>query len=344
MNEITMNKESIDYKKIRIEYIDIFRAIGIILMIMGHIGFGDKFDYFIHAFHMPMFFVISGYFFHKTNDTKKFLIKKIKTLLIPYSSFGIIFYIIWLVLHSNNMSIQPLVNLFSINTDQLPIAGALWFLTALFFTEIIYYFIDKIKIKRIKVAIVILIALLGNIITGILPFRLPFALDAAFTGIGLFYIGHLLQEFKDNKIINILLNLKNIYLLIIIAITVLLIFINNYINMRLGIYGIIPLFWINVTLSTIVLFNLSKKIDKILNLKIKAFIMNIGKDSIVYLCLNQFVILILQKIFSFFIGNSSINNIQKLIISSFELVITLLILYVLNVIIQNTKIKILIGK
>lgn len=40
----------------RINYIDIFRSFGIIAMIMGHIGFGQAFDYFIHAFHMPMFF------------------------------------------------------------------------------------------------------------------------------------------------------------------------------------------------------------------------------------------------------------------------------------------------
>lgn len=49
----------------RLDYIDIFRALGIILMVMGHIGFGSKFDKFIHAFHMPMFFWISGFFIKK---------------------------------------------------------------------------------------------------------------------------------------------------------------------------------------------------------------------------------------------------------------------------------------
>ena len=52
--------------KNRVEWMDVFRGTGIILMIMGHIGFGDYFDIFIHAFHMPMFFFISGFFFkHK---------------------------------------------------------------------------------------------------------------------------------------------------------------------------------------------------------------------------------------------------------------------------------------
>lgn len=47
----------------RVEYFDIFRGLGIILMIMGHIGFGRYFDYFIHAFHMPMFFFAGGHSF-----------------------------------------------------------------------------------------------------------------------------------------------------------------------------------------------------------------------------------------------------------------------------------------
>ena len=47
----------------REEYMDVFRALGIIAMILGHIGFGSRFDHLIHAFHMPMFFFVSGFFF-----------------------------------------------------------------------------------------------------------------------------------------------------------------------------------------------------------------------------------------------------------------------------------------
>ena len=45
----------------RITHIDIFKGIGILFMVMGHIGFSSIFDKWIHAFHMPMFFFISGY-------------------------------------------------------------------------------------------------------------------------------------------------------------------------------------------------------------------------------------------------------------------------------------------
>lgn len=76
-------------RKSRMDYIDLYRAFGIILMVMGHIGFGGKFDKFIHAFHMPMFFFISGFFYKEKNiDIKKYTVDKAKKLLTPYFVFG----------------------------------------------------------------------------------------------------------------------------------------------------------------------------------------------------------------------------------------------------------------
>ena len=76
-------------RKSRMDYIDIYRAFGIILMVMGHIGFGGKFDKFIHAFHMPMFFFISGFFYkEKCIDIKKYAVDKAKKLLTQYFVFG----------------------------------------------------------------------------------------------------------------------------------------------------------------------------------------------------------------------------------------------------------------
>ena len=45
----------------RLDYVDTLKGIGILLMLMGHVPFGANFDYYIHAFHMPLFFFISGF-------------------------------------------------------------------------------------------------------------------------------------------------------------------------------------------------------------------------------------------------------------------------------------------
>ena len=47
----------------RVDYVDIFRGIGIILMILGHMSFATtQFDHYIHAFHMPLFYFLQKYF------------------------------------------------------------------------------------------------------------------------------------------------------------------------------------------------------------------------------------------------------------------------------------------
>ena len=49
---------------------DILKGLGILLMIMGHVGFGELFSKYIHAFHMPLFFLISGYFYKTCYTTQ----------------------------------------------------------------------------------------------------------------------------------------------------------------------------------------------------------------------------------------------------------------------------------
>lgn len=78
-------------ENLRIEYIDLFRGFGILLMVMGHIEFAPRFDHFIHAFHMPMFFFVSGYFFNGKKEATVFMKKKIKSLLLPYIFFGTLY-------------------------------------------------------------------------------------------------------------------------------------------------------------------------------------------------------------------------------------------------------------
>ncbi len=164
-----MNKLINDYKidcdkNKRIEYIDLLRSIGILLMIMGHIGFGDIFDKEIHVFHMPLFFIISGYFYRNKYSFSKYLLHKTKALLIPYFFTGILHLFIVCIIQ-RRFVYESLYSLMWENTNgYLPIAGALWFLSALYITEIIYFFVSKVDENIIKNIIIVLISLIGMII------------------------------------------------------------------------------------------------------------------------------------------------------------------------------------
>lgn len=331
---------------VRIDYIDVFRSFGIILMVMGHIGYGEKFDFFIHAFHMPMFFWISGYLFnHKEKEELSFrslILKKTKSLLLPYIIFGTahyLFYVVVELITRDSIDVSPLLHLFSINTIGLPICGALWFLTALFFTDVLFFLIDRYILNYIlKAIIVVIIAILGNLANVLLSFTLPFALSASFVGVGLYYLGYLCKKYREQKVLQVIMNLSWIPTIILGVITTALIFINGYINMRTGTYSNIPLFWINAMLSTIVGINIAKLMYQyIQNNYIGKWLTSIGRDSIVYVCLNQIVILIVNK---------GLNAVGLSIFFSkiVALAITLLVLFVADKIIMNTKLKALIGR
>ena len=75
------------------------KAIGIILMVVGH-AISQNFAYrFIYMFHMPLFFFCSGYFFKVPSSLKEvgiFAKKRIKGLYFPFVKWGFIF----LMLHN----------------------------------------------------------------------------------------------------------------------------------------------------------------------------------------------------------------------------------------------------
>ena len=71
----------------RIQYIDIARGIGILLVVLGHNDFAlvSPFAYqVIYSFHMPLFFFLSGYFINPSVGFWEFVKRRFNSLLKPY--------------------------------------------------------------------------------------------------------------------------------------------------------------------------------------------------------------------------------------------------------------------
>lgn len=80
-------------------FISIAKAIGIILMVAGHSGCPAIMNRFLYLFHMPLFFVCSGYFFKDIEDSNALTIyykRKTQGLYIPYLKWSLFF----LLLHN----------------------------------------------------------------------------------------------------------------------------------------------------------------------------------------------------------------------------------------------------
>lgn len=78
--------------------VDIAKGIGIILVVWGHtFGCCPIFNW-IHLFHMPLFFLLSGCFINPNESYRVFFYKKWRTLLVPFISFYLICLSIKLIL------------------------------------------------------------------------------------------------------------------------------------------------------------------------------------------------------------------------------------------------------
>lgn len=331
-------------KSQRIEYLDLFRSFGIILMVMGHVAFGKQFDFFIHAFHMPMFYWISGFLYKPLTGVpfKQYAFRKVKTLLVPYLFFGIAHYLIELTLNiiqNEPVDVVPLMNLFWVNTQRLAICEAIWFLSSLFLTYMIVFLIDKtVKNKVLKAFIVVVLSLFGNYTGTVLPFTLPFALSSALVGTGLFYIGVLFRKYMKSAPVVYLLEMPWKRIVVFAIISGVLIHLNGYVNMRSEVYSIPVLFWVNAIMATVVGYNIAKMIyPHIKDSFIGDWMTQIGKDSIVYLCLNQIVILVAGAL----VKPLGLHILIRQII---VLCLTLLALYYLDRLFMNTRLKVFLGK
>lgn len=317
----------------REEFIDIFRAIGIILMIMGHVGFGSIFGKWIHAFHMPMFFFVSGWFFKTDIEVSVFVKKKIKALLVPYFIWGLLSFIYGGVIWNQWNNYQALCRLFTYNNDGLMIAGALWFLTALFFAEVGYYFLNKlIKNYLLQTICVTIIFVFGLIVRNILQINLLWSLDSSFVGIGLMHIAYSLHNKIHLESGNMNKYIKLTFFILLCSMNLILILKTPEINMRVGNYSYY--FLPNALAAIYILWIISKIIARLKNRLIN-MIKKIGENSIVYLCANECVIVFFRKIFSYF----NIPYKEFLVLIS-----TLIILICLERLILNTKLKVLIGR
>ena len=146
--------------KKRIEYIDALKGFSVLWVVLYHFNLSS--DFVNAPLRLPVFFLISGFFFRQRNCFKDFLIKKVNTLLIPFLFFwvfgiGMRFITSTLdyIIHgefdfSIKLYLRGFLKLFTIipldSTNGNPLEiGAIWFLIGLFCLQMIYYGLLKIS-------------------------------------------------------------------------------------------------------------------------------------------------------------------------------------------------------
>ena len=313
--------------------IDIARGIAIILMVMGHIGFGARFDFYIHTFHMPFWFLISGYFY-KQNSIENCVVKNVKNLIVPYIVYGIADIMFTWVL-KKGFPVSDLKHLLWINQEGITVSGALWFLTAMFFCQITMHLIIKyISNCYLRTTVVVALFIFGVSIKCLIHAYLPWALNAALVGGLLYYIGWMAKE-KFYIFHEIFEKCGPIIYILWVGISAFMCNMNSYINMRTSSYGNPILFIVNAVNMTLLLYGVSVFISRYK--MIKEVLTYIGENSITYLCTNQIVIIgctyVCEKI-------GIMHSTQNIIVLMFSL----MIMTVGSFIVNGTNLRYTIGR
>ncbi len=193
----------------RIGWADNLKFIGITLIILGHFHIPLEFQQYIYSFHVPLFFFISGFIFSsgKYDGYSKYLIKRVRSLLVPYLSFAIIAWAHWFY---NKTKIDPMdyilrnydyyflesIRKILYSNELSPFNEPLWFLTCLFIVVNLYYPIGKF-LKRWQVILPILVTLsiLGYLYSINFERRLPWHMEVVLMGTAFYGLGNITRPF-----------------------------------------------------------------------------------------------------------------------------------------------------
>lgn len=313
--------------KKRLSWIDVLKGLGMVLVMFAHASLPDAIRKYIYTFHLPLFFCISGYLFslRKYDTFIQFVKAKSKTLLVPYLAFSLFNYLFYLLFSrfANTVAENPLKPFWGIfvgvrGTEWTICNGTLWFVLALFISEILLYLIIKLtKDDNRKISLIlILFSVLGYCYNVFIGIKLLWNIDVSLVAVTFVGMGYLIKKLD-------LINKVDNYINVIIFMVLNLVFgtLNTEINMFSGIYGNYIYFYLASITGTIGMILICKKVK---SSKILEFI---GQNTFVYLAIHQYVVYsVLKKITGRFITNNS--GISLIIIAIGYVLFTVVILYV----------------
>ncbi len=201
----------------RLKYIDIARGIAMFIIVFGHtISATSAHSYAIYRIlffiNVPIFFVLSGYMFRVKEGESfwKFVRNKFLRIMLPYFFWALLFLVPYFIFGKDIINQFSQESSFDIWTqignvfygngvnNALKQNGPLWFLPALFMTEVLFYYvIYSVKNKKMEVITFVATLIIGFLCTLFVEkIYLPWGLNSALTIGSFFYFGYLLKEWQ----------------------------------------------------------------------------------------------------------------------------------------------------
>lgn len=136
----------------RSDWIDVYKALGMALIVIGHFLPAGWLRNALYTFHVPSFFISSGFTFKTEDKFLLFLEKRAKTLLAPYLTFASLSLYVYII-DESDASIQSVAERVLFYEGNTAWNSPLWFLPVLFLiqmlSKLLLTAIGKLKNEKI---------------------------------------------------------------------------------------------------------------------------------------------------------------------------------------------------
>lgn len=185
----------------RIEEFDILKGLGIICVVIGHTQIPKGLHSVIYSFHMPLFFLVSG-FFYRPLPVTQYLKKSSNHLLIPWLFFAILAFLLFLGMsfvashkfwHALSNTISQ-INLADENCKIL--YRSIWFLPVLFVVSNIHNIVNNF-LNNYHLHGLVALSLLALGFWAQVNIDLPFFIDTILSVYAFYWLGSLIGQKKE---------------------------------------------------------------------------------------------------------------------------------------------------
>ncbi|MBQ3481871.1 MAG: acyltransferase family protein [Oscillospiraceae bacterium] len=160
----------------RVRWIDILKALGLLLVMMYHIHDTWIFNAFLRTFFISVFFFAGG-LLYRERDILYDLKRRARTLVVPYFVFGAVIFLYWIVIERRfrpevTTPAEALKGLVLGEFRYLGFHSHLWFLPCYFVCCVLYNCLRKLTGRRVTTAVAAALTLLF-VLSPVFKYRIP---------------------------------------------------------------------------------------------------------------------------------------------------------------------------
>lgn len=188
----------------RVEFVDTARGIAMLCIVLGHLDI-HAVNLVVYTFHVPIFFLITGWFVSARQSVGAFTSRRARTLLVPYAVTCAVIVVGMCLLAAlgapaaegqtvGNTALRWIVAaLYGSGTPAVPLPsgvteiGAIWFLLACFWGCVGLRALLEIRYEWLRAVLALAAALVGVFTASV--FFLPFSLQPGMVALGYMYVG-----------------------------------------------------------------------------------------------------------------------------------------------------------